>query len=220
MWTRRQAVLLPLAAGACATAPSGSPLDMQFTNVETPSESVHSGVSSEDGEQRLTMRLCRYPQLGLAWVWMHARVDGQFYSFIDHIAPCRTDASQVAEDRVRYSDTAAALVFERTGKVSAPTSASASGRCLARKSATSAFGRGDQHMEASIAFSPERLYSGLREVVTNHLDSKVRISKLLLLNNVKNVIYRYRYRTFWQSVSLSRIKKIIIRIRLRILPRF
>ena len=163
MWTRRQAVLLPLAAGACATAPSGSPLDMQFTNIETPSESVHSGVSSEDGEQRLTMRLCRYPELGLAWVWMHARVDGQFYSFIDHIAPCGTDASQVAGEHVRYSDTAAALVFERNGKVSAPASASASGRCFARKSVTSAFGGGDRRMEASIAFSPERLYSGLNQ---------------------------------------------------------
>ncbi len=164
MWTRRQAVFLPLVAGACATTPaSTAPLDAQFANLETLSESVHSGVASEDGEQRLTMRLCRYPNLGLAWLWMHARIDGQFYSFVDHLAPSGTDASVVDGDHVRYSDAAGALVFERNGKVNAPTSAIVNGRCMARKSATSAFGKGDQRMEASIAFSPERLYSGLNQ---------------------------------------------------------
>ena len=163
MWTRRSALFLPLAASACATLPGGPPLDAQFTNIETLSESVHSGVSSDDGEQRLTMRLCRYPQLGLAWLWMHARIDGQFYSFVNHIAPSGTDATVVDGDSVRYADAANSLVFERKGKVSAPTSAMVSGACLARKSATSAFGNGDQRMEATIAFSPERLYSGLNK---------------------------------------------------------
>ena len=160
MWTRRNALFLPLAAGACATLPGGPPLDAQFTNIETLSESVHSGVSSEDGEQRLTMRLCRYPQLGLAWLWMHARIDGQFYSFVNHIAPSGTDATVVDGDSVRYADAANSLVFERKGKVTAPTAATVSGTCMARKSATSAFGNGDQSMEATIAFSPEQVEIG------------------------------------------------------------
>lgn len=163
MWTRRSALFLPLAAGACATLPDGPPLDAQFTNIETLSESVHSGVSSGDGEQRLTMRLCRYPQLGLAWLWMHSRIDGEFYSFVNHMAPCGTNDTIVDGDSVRYADSTASLVFERKGKVSAPTGATVTGKNMARKATTSAFGSGDQHMEASIAFSPERLYSGLNK---------------------------------------------------------
>lgn len=161
MWTRRQAVLLPLAAGACVTTPAGPPLDARFTNIETLSESVHSGVSSDDGEQRLTMRLCRYPELGVAWLWVHARIDGEFYSFVNHMAPSGTDASKVDGDDVRYSDAAGSLAFERRGKVSAPTSCTVSGRCKAHRSATSTFGDGAHPLEARIAFTPQRLYSGL-----------------------------------------------------------
>lgn len=161
MWTRRQAVFLPLAAGACATAPGGSPLDAQFANIETLSESVHSGVSSEDGEQRLTMRLCRYPELGLAWVWIHARIGGEFYSYVDHIAPCATSPTVIDTARAFYNDAAGALAFERTGTVNAPTRAMVSGRCMAHRSATSTFGRGQHDMEALITFNPQRLYAGL-----------------------------------------------------------
>jgi hypothetical protein len=161
MWTRRQAVLLPLAAGACATAPASPPLDARFTNIETLSESVHSGVSSEDGEQRLTMRLCRYPELGLAWVWIHARVNGEFYSFVNHLSPSESRPTVVDGDRAFYNDTAGSLAFERLGKVSAPTSATVSSRCMAHRSATSTFGNGAHDLEAQITFMPERLYSGL-----------------------------------------------------------
>jgi hypothetical protein len=161
MWTRRQAVVLPLAAGACATAPGGPPLDAQFTNIATPSESVHSGVASEDGEQRLTVRLCRYPELGLAWVWVHARVGGEFYSFVDHMAPCGTDATPDGETFARYRDTAGSLVFERLGAVNRPAEASIVGKVRARKSATSAFGAGEHDVAVRIRFTPARLYSGL-----------------------------------------------------------
>ena len=161
MWTRRQAVLLPLAAGACVTAPAGPPPDARFTNIETLSESVHSGVSSEDGEQRLIMRLCRYPELGLAWVWIHARVNGEFYSFVNHLSPCGTSPTLVDSDHAFYNDTRGSLAFERHGKVSAPTGATASGRCRAHRSPVSVFGDGAHDLEALITFRPERLYSGL-----------------------------------------------------------
>jgi len=164
MLTRRTALLSSLAAGACATAPGGGePLDARFRNLETLSESVHSGVASEDGETRLTVRLCRYPALGLAWVWMHARVGGQFYSYVDHLAPSGSDATRTETDLVRYSDTAGTLVFERRGLVNKPVGASVNGACMARKTATSAFGKGEHRMAVEIAFSPARLYSGLNK---------------------------------------------------------
>jgi len=67
MLTRRAALFSAMAAGGCASVGyTGVPLDARFRNLETFSESVHSGVASEDGQLRLTVRLCRYPELGLA----------------------------------------------------------------------------------------------------------------------------------------------------------
>ena len=160
MLTRRTALLSAMAAGGCASAPQArEPLDARFRNLATFSESVHSGVSSEDGQLRLTVRLCRYPQLGLAWVWMHARTPEGFFSYVDHLAPAQKPAPASA-GRI-YSDDGESLVFERSGAVDKPTSARIVGACMARKTTTSAFGKGEHRMNVSISFSPERLYSGL-----------------------------------------------------------
>lgn len=160
MLTRRTALWSALAAGGCASAgPASEPLDARFRNLETFSESVHSGVASDDGQLRLTVRLCRYPELGLAWVWMHARTREGFFSYVDHLAPAQ-EAPPASAGRV-YADDAKTLVFERLGVVDKPTSARITGTCLARHAATSQFGKGKHRMDVSIAFSPERLYSGL-----------------------------------------------------------
>lgn len=158
MLTRRTALLCTLAAGACATS-GGAPLDEQFTNIGTQSDSVHSGVSSEDGERRVTVRLCQYPQLGLAWVWIHARTPEGFFSYVDHMAPAHVNPS-VLSGRM-YRDDERVLEFVRRGEKERPVAATITGSCLARKSATSAFGKGEHRMDVSIEFSPERLYSGL-----------------------------------------------------------
>ncbi len=171
MLTRRSALLSSLAAGACATAGERAPLDAQrlgaqpldamFANLTSPSESVHSGVASDDGELRLTVRLCRYPELGKAWVWVHARVGGEFYSYVDHLAPSTYGASPTEGDRVDYSDAAGRLLMQRRGPLDKPIACFASGSVKARKSATSSFGQGDHDVTVAILFSPKRLYQGL-----------------------------------------------------------
>jgi hypothetical protein len=161
MLTRRQAACLPVLAAGCASAGPASPADLRFANLETLSESVHSGVASEDGAQRLTMRLCRYPALGLSWLWIHARIEDRFYSFVDHLAPCTNDPVNTDTDSVAYADKAGALVFRREGRVGAPTAAGAEGVCRAHRSVDSRFGAGDTPLAAKIRFSPERLYAGL-----------------------------------------------------------
>ena len=161
MLTRRTALLSTFAAGACATTGGGEPLDARFRNIETQSDSVHSGVSSEDGSKRLTVRLCRYPELGLAWIWIHARTPEGMWSYVDHLSPAREETAMTG-GRL-YADDAKSLVFERRGEAGKPTSVRISGWCMARKTSTSAFGKGDQHLELSVAFSPERAYSGLNK---------------------------------------------------------
>ncbi len=163
MLTRRTVILSSLAAGGCGTWVASAPPDRRFANLETLSESVHSGVASDDGQMRLTMRLCRYPQQELAWVWMHARTPEGFFSFVDHLAPCGTEPTPVGAAATRYTDWIGSLVFERQGAMDKPTSVSAEGRCLARKTEASAFGDGEHRMRAGIAFSPQRLYQGLNK---------------------------------------------------------
>jgi len=160
MLTRRSALLSTLAAGACAsTGDTGEPADALFRNIETPSLSVHSGVASDDGQLRVTARHCWYPDLGLAWVWIHARTPEGFFSYVDHMAPSHVLAQ--AAGVMAYRDDAQVLEFVRTGEKGKPTEARITGACMARKSATSAFGKGDHRLEVSIRFSPERAYSGL-----------------------------------------------------------
>lgn len=184
MFTRRTLLASSLAAGACTTAGRQDSPDARFWSLETLSESVHSGVASEDGELRCTVRLCRYPTLGLAWVWMHVRTQEGFFSYVDHLAPCGSDATDTKADGVRYSDRAERLVFDRRGLVSRPTGCSVRGSAMARKTATSAFGRGDHRLDVDIQFSPARLYQGLnagrtevfgRSKATVTIDGKVTV---------------------------------------------
>lgn len=184
MITRRGVLLSSLAAGACATAGEASSPDARFANLETLSESVHSGVASEDGELRCTVRLCRYPTLRLAWVWMHVRTPEGFFSYVNHLAPCGSDATDTKTDGVRYSDAGGSLVFERRGLASKPTGCSVRGSAMARRTATSAFGSGDHRLDVDIQFSPARLYQGLnagrtevfgRSKATVTIDGKVTV---------------------------------------------
>ncbi|KAF0172976.1 MAG: hypothetical protein FD160_3540, partial [Caulobacteraceae bacterium] len=120
-FTRRSTLLAGFAA-ACASdgRRPGAPADAIFRNLATPSESVHCGVASEDGMRRVTVRLCRYPDLGLAWVWVHARTPRGFFSYVDHLAPCERAPAQETPDRVRYADRDGALSLERTGPAARP----------------------------------------------------------------------------------------------------
>ncbi len=161
MLTRRTALLSSLAASACATTGGGEPLDARFGNIETQSDSVHSGVSSDDGLKRLTVRLCSYPEMGLAWIWVHARTPEGVWSYVDHLSPAHSETA-LAGGRL-YADDAKTLAFERRGEAGRPTSVRITGRCMARRVATSAFGKGDQQLDLSIAFAPERSYSGLNK---------------------------------------------------------
>ncbi len=163
--TRRIAMLAPLAVAACVSASAGKtagePADEAFRDIATPSESVHSGVCSSDGDRRVTVRLCRYPDLGLAWVWIHARTPKGFFSYIDHAAPCGRDPTPIDNDVATYTDTLKTIVFNRLGAASKPRAARVHGGALARKTTDGSFGHGDHELDVSIDFAPARLFSGL-----------------------------------------------------------
>lgn len=164
-FTRRSTLLAGLGAAACASdgPRTGAPADAIFRNLATPSESVHCGVASEDGTRRVTVRLCRYPDLGLAWVWVHARTPRGFFSYVDHLAPCERAPAPETPESVSYADKAGTLRFEREGPAARPVRARITGRCMARRTADAPLGRGDHALDVSIDFTPARLRAGLLE---------------------------------------------------------
>lgn len=150
------------AAGACASGkPPPAPADALFQNRETLSESVHCGVASADGRQRITVRICRYPELGLAWLWAHAATPAGFYSYVDHLAPATRDPTPEGDQTVAYADAAGRMRFVRTGPASRPVSARIEGEVPARRSAHAGLGAGDWPLRFEIAFTAHRAYSGL-----------------------------------------------------------
>jgi hypothetical protein len=152
-----------LAVSACAHDPNGaSPAtDLIFRGLNLPSESVHSGVASIDGQNRLTIRLCRYPTMQKAWLWVHVRTPRGFYSFVDHLAPSGPDATPTDDSKIRYSDARDLLVFERTGPASLPAAATVSADVRAVRSADYQPGKETHAVSARIEFRPARAYSGL-----------------------------------------------------------
>lgn len=176
--TRRAALLAPLAGAACATPIARAPADAMFRNATTLSESVHSGVASADGSHRLTVRLCRYPEFGRAWIWMHARTPAGFFSYIDHLAPCDSGATPEGTSQAVYSDKEKTLVFERSGAIDRLARVAVSGRCRARRATACRFGPGDHEMTIAIDFAPSEAYSGLnagRTEVFGHARAHVTI---------------------------------------------
>jgi len=152
-----------LATTACLSPPAANEdaPDRIYRGLELLSESVHCGVSSADGRHRLTLRLCRYPSMGRAWLWLHARTPDGFYSHVDHLAPCGNEATPASDISTRYADLAETLVFKRAGPLALPASAEVEARMRAHRTARSRFGPGPAKVAAAINFQPARAYSGL-----------------------------------------------------------
>jgi hypothetical protein len=129
--------------------------------VATPSESVHCGVASADGAQQVTLRLCRYPEAGLAWLWAHCLLDGNVYSFTDHAVPCAPDAAADSSSMVRFADAQDMFVFRRQGERVSPVAAAVAGRCGLRHGGEARHGAGPLKARIEVSFRTQARYSGL-----------------------------------------------------------
>ncbi len=54
----------------------------------TRSEAVYLDAVCDDGQWAMVARLCRYPQRGVQWAWLHVFAGAQVYSFTDHGIAC------------------------------------------------------------------------------------------------------------------------------------
>ena len=84
---------------------------------ETWSESLMFLHFDPDVRNGVSVRVSRYPDLGVTWVWFHVLFKGRVYSYTDRSIPCdefrNTGTSPVGD----YSTRDGSLEFVRTGSV-------------------------------------------------------------------------------------------------------
>ena len=69
----------------------------------TRSEAVYLDAVSGDGEVAMVARLCRYPQRGVQWAWLHVFVGARAYSFTDHgLAPALVHADAIGQFQLAH----------------------------------------------------------------------------------------------------------------------
>lgn len=76
------------AAGLAATGAQAASADLRLRGLTTYSESAMIMVADAERGRALTLRLCRFPELGATWLWCHVLVDGKFFAFTQHDLPC------------------------------------------------------------------------------------------------------------------------------------
>jgi hypothetical protein len=80
------------------------------------SESVYADCVSEDGQSGFIIRLCRYPEQNISWLWAHGFLSGKILAFNDNYLPCPGGITRVEESDVVYALSGEpSVVFERMG---------------------------------------------------------------------------------------------------------
>lgn len=84
------------------------------------SESVALFVCDADAGAAVSLRMCRYPDAGRAWLWVHAIGQGGAWGYnVDHV-PCGTDRTDVDAGDVAYETGTGDGEFRRHGPATAP----------------------------------------------------------------------------------------------------
>lgn len=156
-WRRRQVIggLLAGSVAACTGLPRTKPASQHLPLEGTPiySESVQVSLADSAGKNFLSIRLCQYPDAGVAWLWAAILVDGEFIQVADNAVPWQGGASVVpgaAQASYTAQSDSASLSFVREGTLSQPIL----GRMKFVSSSNSA-------TQVEVTFSPSELYEGL-----------------------------------------------------------
>lgn len=115
--TRRQF----LGGGMSAAALVGLGAGPQFGNVipgeETWSESLMLLHFDPEVRNGVSIRVSRYPDKNVTWVWCHVLFEGRLYAFTERRLPCSTVRNVGTADQGDYASLSAGLDFVRHGPV-------------------------------------------------------------------------------------------------------
>ena len=89
----------------------------------------------------MVARLCRYPQRGVQWAWLHVFAGGQVFSVTDHSIACDEAFTDLEAPDAVYEVRHGGLRmrFERLGKAGAPSAATLEVQALAHEQAGGTF---------------------------------------------------------------------------------
>lgn len=120
--SRREFVLASLATGlaGCTEIP---PSTLPPEGTETYSESIEAGLADPSGKNFLTVRLCQFPEAGVAWIWAAVYLDGRFWKFEDNAVRWMGEPS--VRPGAEYAEYAASVgttqvSYSRTGTSETP----------------------------------------------------------------------------------------------------
>ena len=143
--------------------------DLPPRGVAAYSESVYADAVSEDGSTGFIVRLCRYPEAGVAWCWGHAFRDGELFAFTDHAVPCDPavsdlDAAEVAyrAERPGYS-----IALRRVGPSSRPVRCTARSRFAAHPFPRSAGAQAPPPGDGPVAMHIEAIFAPAHDPVSS-----------------------------------------------------
>lgn len=85
----RRRVLGGVAALAATPGYAGSPTtDLRILGKPTYSESVMVMMANAAERTALTLRICRFPDEDMTWLWCHVLAEGRLHAFTRHDLPC------------------------------------------------------------------------------------------------------------------------------------
>lgn len=158
LWSRRHLLLAGAATGlvtGCASAPRPKGRGEGLEGRETYSESVQLSAASPDAGTVFSIRLCQYPEIGLAWAWASLLTpEGSFLFAENEVAWSGVAAEAATRPEAIYRAQAGDMMiaFSRTGQHGAIDA----GRLEFRKG-----GRGGFRVNAE--FAPTGGFTGLLE---------------------------------------------------------
>lgn len=110
-----------LGGGMSAAALAGLGAGALFGNVipgeETWSESLMLLHFDTEVRNGVSIRVSRYPDKNVTWVWCHVLFEGRLYAFTERRLPCSIDRNLGAADRGDYASHIGGLDFVRHGPV-------------------------------------------------------------------------------------------------------
>jgi hypothetical protein len=154
--------------------------------VETWSESLMLLHFDHDLRNGISVRLSRYPDLNVTWVWCHVLFDGKMYAYTERRLPCLSSRNLGEAAVADYASEAAGVVISRRGPVSRLEDIRLKARVTARQSSEGADGPGDTPIAIDAVFRPARLkdnlpagrseWTGAAEVEISLGDRRVRLA--------------------------------------------
>lgn len=167
--SRREFVL---AASACLGSCAGGELGGGYSlgarpalGVDTWSESASLVGISTSGEKGFSVRLCRYPDVGVSWLWATVFDAPHVYAYSQVDLPCERDHTDLDAKAVRYGvrTGAASIWIDRHGPRSSPVAVRMRAALPMRATARVGRATGPHHVGLSAEFVPLTVNEGMLE---------------------------------------------------------